>query len=275
MAEKQGKGIWEGKTAVVTGASSGIGAATALRLAREGMQLVLVARREERLQDLANEIKAAGGEALPMAADLSHEEERLRLYAQIAQRFENTDVLVNNAGFGWYGYFAEMPWSTAMEMMQVNNAAVAHLTSLFLPGMRARNAGHIVNVGSIAGGLPSQGVALYSATKSFLDAFTTALHREMGGTKVRVSIVRPGAVASGFFDAAAKRRARLPGAIERAGISAGRVAERIWGLLNRPRRVVYVPWEMWISPWLELSFGWLMDLLGPLLLRRAEGKARP
>ena len=262
---------WSKKLAVVTGASSGIGAATARKLGAEGLSLILVARREGLLANLAAEINKAGGDAHILCADMAQEGERLRVFDAIVEGNRPVDVLVNNAGIGWYGYFADMPWSTALEMMQVNSLAVAHLSSLILPQMRERNSGHIINVGSIAGGIPSQGVALYSATKSFLDAFTTALHRELRGSKVFASIVRPGPVSTGFFKSAKRRLGGRPVPSERLGISAQRVADRIWRLLRKPRRVVYVPWYLGIVPWIEASFGWLMDLLGPRLLRGKPG----
>lgn len=270
----EGKGKdWKRKVAVVTGASRGIGETTAKRLASEGLVVVLVARSEDRLSELAQAIRESGAEAKIVLADLRLEEDRQQVYDRVNSDYGGADVLINNAGFGWYGYYADMPWSTALEMMQVNNEAAVHLTSLFLSDMRERNSGHIINVGSIAGGLPSQGVAMYSATKSFLDAFTTALHREMRGTKVRVSVVRPGPVATGFYGAAAKRPAGLPIPSEQYAVPPERVAEKIWRLLKRPRRVVYVPFHLGITPWLEILFGWLMDLVGPLLLRRNTRKA--
>jgi short-subunit dehydrogenase len=254
------------QVAVVTGASSGIGAATARRLAAAGLRVVLVARRLERLLKLQAELESAGGQARVIAADLGSEAERLRVFEQIGA----ADVLVNNAGFGWYGYFAKMPWETARDMLRVNVEATAHLTSLFLPGMCERKRGRIINVGSVVGSLPSQGVTLYSATKSFEDAFTTALHRETCGTGVHVSVVRAGPVRTEFCESAVQREngGHLP--TERIGVTAEHVASRICGLLQHPRRVIYVPWWLRITPWIELNFGWLEDRLGPLLLRRNE-----
>jgi short-subunit dehydrogenase len=258
---------WDGKVAVITGASSGIGAATAERLSLGGMRLVLVARRHERLTALADRIRGRGGHADVIAADLTIEGNREQVFNLVEDKFGGADVLVNNAGFGWYGYYTDMAWSTAREMLQVNIGAVAHLTRLFLQKMKERNAGHIINVGSIAGSIPSQGVALYSATKAFLDAFTTALFRELRGSAVRVSVVRPGPVMTEFFQRAKKRPGGRAVPAERFAITPTVVAERIWGLLQHPRRVATIPWPLGIAPWVEASMGWLMDLIGPLLLR--------
>jgi short-subunit dehydrogenase len=269
-----GKGKkWDGKVAVITGASSGIGAATAERLALGGMRLVLVARRHERLTALADRIRAGGGHADVIAADLTVEGRREEVFNLVEDRFGGAEVLVNNAGFGWYGYYTDMEWSTAKEMLQVNIGAVAHLTKLFLQKMKERNAGHIINVGSIAGSIPSQGVALYSATKAFLDAFTTALFRELRDTAVRVSVVRPGPVMTEFFQRAKLQPGGSAVPAERFAITPGVVAERIWGLLQHPRRVATIPWPLGLAPWVEASMGWLMDLIGPLLLRMQTPKA--
>jgi len=255
---------WKDKLAVITGASSGIGAATARRLAHEGLQVVLVARRVERLETLAEDIRANGGTASILPADLSLEADRVR----VCEEAGAADVLVNNAGLGWYGYGSEMPWKTAREMLQVNIEAVVQLSLSFLPGMRKRNSGHIINVGSISGSLPSQGVAVYGATKSFLDNFTTALHRELTGTRVKVSIVRAGPVKTEFCEVALSKENGGHVPTETSGVTSGQVAQRIWALMLHPRRVVYFPGYLRLVPWAELAFGWIIDRVGPLLLRR-------
>jgi short-subunit dehydrogenase len=260
--------IGQGRLALITGASSGIGAVTARKLAREGLRVILAARRVERLQSLADEITQAGGEAHLLPADLAQTDERKRVFETVNNQYGALDVLVNNAGIGWYGYYEDMNLLTVQEMVQVNIAATAELTCLFLPVMKERHRGHIINVGSIAGGMPNQGVTLYSATKSFMDAFTTSLYRELKGSGVHVSVVRPGPVVTEFFERAAKSTAggRIPA--ERFAIPAQAVADSIWSLLQRPRKVAYVPWGLSITPWIEITFGWLIDRLGPLLLRR-------
>jgi len=260
---------WQGKTALVTGASSGIGMAIARKLAAEGLRVVITARRIDRLEALAEEICGGGGFASVYAADLSNETDRQRLVRYVDASLSGLDVLVNNAGFSWYGFFSNMAWGSAQDMLRVNVEAVVHLTRYFLPAMQAQGSGHIVNIGSIAGGLPAQGIAMYSATKAFLDAFTTSLHRELKGTRVHASILRPGAVKTDLFDAADQHPggARIPA--ERFAVPAHRVAEGVWRVLNHPRRVVYVPGWLVVVPWVELCFGWAQDGLGPLLLKRS------
>jgi dihydroflavonol-4-reductase len=262
------------RLAVVTGASSGIGAAAARRLAAEGYRVVLVARRQDRLEQLAAEIGASGGVAEVLVQDLARPEGPRAVFDQVMERYGGLDVLINNAGFGWYGWCSDMQLATARDMIQLNNAALTQLIVLFLPVMRRAARGHIINISSVAGSMPSQGVALYSATKSFVDALSTALNRELRGSGVHVSTVRPGPVISEFY----RNAERLPmGSLvpaERLAVKPEVVAQAIMGLLKRPRRAVWVPGGLRIMPWVEFAFGWLIDRIGPLLLRRSYGSAR-
>jgi short-subunit dehydrogenase len=126
----------------------------------------------------------------------------------------------------------------------------------------------VINVSSVAGSLPSQGVALYSATKSFVDALTTALHRELAGSGVHVSAVKPGPVLTEFYRTTERLPFGSPVPGERLAVKPEAVAAAILSLLRRPRRAAWVPGALRIMPWVEAAFGWMLDLLGPLLLRR-------
>jgi short-subunit dehydrogenase len=266
-----------GWVALITGASSGIGAATARRLGLEGLRVVLVARRRERLQQVAAEIEQAGGEAHVITADLEQPGQCQAVYERVTADLGGVDVLVNNAGLGWYGYYSDMPLAIMREMLAVNVIAAAELTRLFLPGMRTRRRGHIINISSIAGSMPNQGIAIYAASKAFIDAFTTVLYRELKGSPVFASVVRPGPVKTEFFPAAAGREAGRPVPAERFAVSAEIVSDCIWSVLRRPRKVTYVPWTLSLAPWVEVFFSTLIDQLGPLLLRKSvsgSGKIR-
>ncbi len=261
--------LFNGRIALVTGASSGIGAAVAHSLAREGMLVILLARRVERLDELAREIRAAGGQAETLPADISLEKERVRVFDRVTDRFGRLDLLVNNAGMGYYGFAAEMPWQTASEILAVNISAIVHLCLLFLPGMKKRGCGQVINISSIAGKLPNQGIAVYSGSKSFLDSFSTSLFREMSRSGVHISTLRPGPVNSEFFDTAQERSSgnrRTPG--ELFAIPPERVARAVISLVRHPRRKAYVPAYLVVSPLLEMLFGWAIDLVGPVLLKR-------
>jgi UDP-glucose 4-epimerase len=257
-----------GRVAVVTGASSGIGAATARRLTREGASLALVARRAGRLEELAEEIRRAGGTVRTYVVDLTEEAQRARLVDEIRRDFGPIDVLVNNAGTAWYGLGQDMRWSTARDMVQLNAEAALHLTLLCLPDMLRRLRGAVVNIGSVIGGFPNQGVAVYSGTKSFIDSFTTALYRELKGTGVRIGVVRPGYVDTELSQRSAEQPGGNPIPGRRWAVRPEQVARAVVSMLRHPRRTIYVPASLRIVPWLELTFGWLIDRLGPLLLRR-------
>ncbi|HMK08908.1 MAG TPA: SDR family NAD(P)-dependent oxidoreductase, partial [Anaerolineales bacterium] len=256
------------QVALVTGGSGGIGAATARRLAAAGMKVILVARGRPGLEQVAGAIRSAGGQAEVLEADLTREQDVRNVYDRSSAIYGPVDLVVNCAGIGWYGYGDEMPWPAADEMIRVNLTAVARLTMLFLSEMKRRGQGHIINIGSIVGSLPSQGVALYSATKSFVDSFSSSLFRELKGTGVHISVIRPGAIRSGFFDKVARASfgRRIPA--ERLALAPERVAEGVWSVVRRPRRLAYVPPILAFVPWIELTFGWLIDRLGPLELRR-------
>ena len=261
------------KVAVVTGASGGIGAAVALRLARQGYRIFLVARRVDRLDALAAEIQGEGGKAEVLAVDLARTDGVQAVFNTVMEAGEGIDVLVNNAGFGWYGYCSDMPWETALEMIQLNNAALAQLIVMFLPVMRGRGYGHVVNVSSVAGSFPSPWAALYSATKSFIDTLTTALFREMRGSGVHVSAVRPGAVLTEFYRTVTRLSAGRTIPVERFAVTPQAVAEAIVWLIRNPRRAIYVPRGLRIVPWIEISFGWLVDRVAPFFLRRMNSQA--
>ncbi len=262
--------FFKGKIALITGASSGIGESTARELARHGIEVILVARREEKLRQITKEITDHGGNASYLAADLTQEQERFSLWQKLTEEHKIPQILINNAGIGWYGYFHTMTWEAARNLIQLNIEASAHLSSLALPSMLADNYGHIVNIGSIAGKLPEQGIALYSSSKSFLDSFTTVLYRELVGTQVHVTVVRSGSVKTEFYDAARKIENGGNVPAEKLAIPVSRVSRKIWRLLQSPRKAVYVPGWAYFSPLLEVCFGWLLDWIGPILLKRSN-----
>lgn len=261
------KSTWQGKTALITGASSGIGESTAYLLASKGMEVILVARRTHKLSDIQKRITATGGKATVFPCDLSKFSERESLCNTLKKNNLVPDVLVNNAGLAWYGYFHKMPWDVAYNILSVNVEAVTHLTRLFLPCMIENNLGRIINVGSIAGKLPEQGIAVYSASKAYLDAFTIAIFRETRGTGVVLSILRAGPVKTEFFEIARNQENGTDVPAERLAIPSELVAKAVWSLINNPRRVAYVPFYAALSPLLEIFFSTIIDAIGPILLR--------
>lgn len=258
------------KIALITGASSGIGASTALLLAEKDIHVILAARRFDRLQELEKRISSHSGKVTIYQVDLSVEQERLKLHDWLEQQNLLPDILVNNAGLAWYGYFHEMPWKIARDIIELNITAPAHLMRLFLPSMIKKQYGRIINVGSIVGKLPEQGIAIYSSSKSYLDSVTTSVYRELRNTGVNVSVLRAGAVKTEFFDTARGLENGRSIPAEKLAISPNLAARKIWSLIKFPRRVAYVPFYLLVSPLLEILFSWVIDLLGPLLLYRRK-----
>jgi short-subunit dehydrogenase len=197
--------------ALVTGASSGIGAAFARRLAAAGSDLVLVARRKDRLEALAEELEAAHGVRVEiMVADLSDSESLATVEARLADADHPVDLLVNNAGAGGHGFYASLPVEGVDTMVRLNLVAPTRLMSAALPGMVARGSGGVVNVSSISGEQPIPFVATYSATKAFLTSMSESLHEELRGKGVTVTAVLPGFTRSEFHDGADMGRS-MPG----------------------------------------------------------------
>jgi hypothetical protein len=187
--------------ALVTGASSGIGEAFARRLARDGRALGLVARRADRLEALAVELRAAHGvEVHVLASDLGRPDAVGALVAEIDRRALQVDWLVNNAGFGTYGRFDQLPLERELEEISVNVEALVELTGRLVRPMVARGRGAVLNVSSVGGYFPSANMATYTATKAFILSFSEAIAAELDGTGVHVLCVCPGFTRTEFAD---------------------------------------------------------------------------
>ena len=186
--------------ALVTGASSGLGADFARALAERGYDLVLVARREDRLLALKSEIAREGGPQVEIVvADLALDAERERVAQGALALSKPVEVLVNNAGLGLYGRFEAIPWSKERQMLDVDIEAVVHLTKLLTPAMVARGKGYVLNVASTAAYQPTPLYASYAAAKAFILSFSQALNFEFRKTGVSVTTVSPGITATEFL----------------------------------------------------------------------------
>jgi hypothetical protein len=235
------------RRALVTGASSGIGAAFAERLAQAHSDLVLVARSGERLAALAERLQAAHGvRATVLAADLSQAADRDAVAAQIAADPE-IDLLVNNAGFGTIGRFAALPVERELDEIAVNLVTVVRLTRAALPGMLARGHGGIINVSSMSAFQPGPYNATYAATKAYLNSFTLALSAELRGTGVRVQALCPGFTRTEFQAREGLDASRVPSF---AWMSAEQVVDASLAALRRGRVVCVPGWANRFTAWL-------------------------
>jgi short-subunit dehydrogenase len=186
-------------TALVTGASSGIGVALAGELARRGRALTLVARRADRLKELAAKLSGEHDVRVDwIAVDLCDADERERVAAEVADRGQVVDVLVNDAGMGTSGRFHELPISNEIRMIRLNVEAMVSLCGAFLPGMVERGSGRVLNVASVSGFMPVPQQATYSASKAFVLTFTEALTIDLHGTGVTATALCPGPVKTEF-----------------------------------------------------------------------------
>lgn len=221
--------------ALVTGASSGIGAAFARQLRTRGRRLALVARREPRLRELQQEL--GGAEAVAVVpADLAAPGGPRRVFEAVAEQRLAVELLVNNAGIGHTGRFHEEPYERLLGMVDLNARAMVGLTRLFLPGMLERHAGDVINVASTAAFQPVPFFATYAASKAFAMSFSEALELELRGTGVRVQLLCPGPTETEFFEAA-DHEGVLANRLPRAS-AAQVVAASLRGLERGQSRVV-------------------------------------
>ncbi|MFI9648365.1 SDR family NAD(P)-dependent oxidoreductase [Streptomyces sp. NPDC052040] len=201
---------YRGTTALITGASSGLGEEFARQWAERGADVVLVARRVERLQELATELeKTHGITAVPVEADLARPGAAAALRADLDARGITVQTLINNAGFGSHGAFLDQDPDEISRMIQLNVGAVADLSRIFLPDLVADGRGALVTVASVAGYQPTPAMAVYGATKAFVLQLTEALAYETRGSSLRVLAVSPGPVSTEFFDVVGSRDAMV------------------------------------------------------------------
>lgn len=234
---------YAGKTAVVTGASSGIGRALSRQLAARGARVILVARRQPVLEEVAREIEPAEG--IPIAADLRDSAAIERLSNEIKQRVERVDLLVNNAGVGLHKAAIESPPEIVRQLFELNVFGPVELTRRLVPVMP--RGGAVVNVSSIAGKVPLPNLNLYSASKYALNAFSDGLSMELHGKGIHVMKVCPGYVETAFGDSVllGKIPHNVPGK-SRFTISADQCAHAILEGLARGKRTVVTPRIGWL-----------------------------
>ena len=237
-----------GQRALVTGASSGIGAEIARRLAAEGAHLVLTARRKDRLEALAAELQQAHGVQVQVEAnDLAEPGAAKALFDATEGAGHAVDVLVNNAGFGQYEHFTEIAWERHASMIQVNVTALTELMHRFLPAMQSRRHGWVMNVASIGAYMPTPNFAAYTASKAYVRNLSEAVDYELRGSGVRVISVCPGGTRTEFLDQADQK---LKSAGEAFMMSAERCADIAVRKMLAGRRNVVTGFMNALGMWL-------------------------
>ncbi len=254
--------------ALITGASRGIGTATARELARRGYALVLAARSEPELRRIARELEAMGNCCHVVPTDLRCKEQVEELAQAALDRFESVDVLIHNAGVAFAGHWLlDLTDDNVAELIETNLMAPIHLTRRLLPSMIERRSGFIGFIGSVGGHVALPAGSVYSATKFGLRGFAGSLRREVKEHGIKVSIISPGFVSTQLTDdvrnVTANLRLRM--------VSADRVARVIADAIDRPRREIIVPGYYRVFAWLERNFPFVIDRISDWSLSGAKG----
>ncbi len=236
-----------GNVVIVTGASSGIGAATAREFARQGARVVLAARRADELEGVLSEITNIGGQAIAVPTDITDTAQVMYLVEHTREVYGRIDILVNNAGANWGKPLVETSANEITHLLQVNLLGMMVLTRLVLPEMQQSRRGAIISVGSVASHVALE--PLYSATKFGVRGFSLALRRQLAGSGVSVSLVTPGNI-----------RTQMTSALQEQMPEPDLVASTIVKLATSPRREVIVPFKYHGVVWLDKLFPKVADV---------------
>jgi NADP-dependent 3-hydroxy acid dehydrogenase YdfG len=255
--------ILRDKIVLITGASSGFGAAAAKLFVQEGCKVVLAARRIERLEEMAQEIRAKGGHALPLAVDVTQPAQISEMAKEAVDQYGRIDILFNNAGFGRLDWFEALdPIKDIQGQITVDLLGVLWTARAVLPQMYKQRSGHIINMCSMSGWAAPPLYTVYSAAKFGVRGFTEALRREALPFGVKVSAIYPGGAATEFQkhmgENKAKKRFRTPSWLR---LTAEDVARAVVHLAKRPRRSLILPWMMAFSLFVNSHFVSLSDSL--------------
>ena len=246
---------------LITGASSGIGAATALYFGKRGYRVALAARRLDRLREVALEICNSGGEASAIEADVSSSAQVQGLVERTLENYGRIDVLFNNAGFGRMRWLQNLDLEADIEtQLQVNLLGTIRTVKAVLPTMIAQQSGHIINMSSVSGYIATPTYSIYAATKFGLRGFTDALRREMIQHNVQVSGIYPGPVKTEFIEHMGSERKSGFKTPTWVVLTSEDVARAVWKLNQHPRRAVVLPgmfsWIIVLEQWFPALVDW-------------------
>jgi short-subunit dehydrogenase len=258
---------------IITGASSGIGAAAARIFGKSGYNVVLAARSIEKLTSLAEEIQSNGGEPLVVKTDVTVLEDIQSLARRTIETYGRIDTLFNNAGLARLDWLENLdPQKDVKVQLDTNLLAVIWMAQAVLPYMIEQRSGHIINMASVAGLIAPPAYSIYSASKFGMRGFTEALRREVRIYGIRVSGIYPGGVKTGFAGEGVSKRKTGMRTPRRLVLSAEEVAHTVYLLDRHPRRTKVIPWPLSFASWLNLLFPGLVDLvIERVYVRRERG----
>ncbi|HRQ40959.1 MAG TPA: SDR family NAD(P)-dependent oxidoreductase [Chloroflexota bacterium] len=249
------------KVILLTGASAGIGRATAVALAQSGANVVLVARRQERLAALVAELAVYPGQRLAIAGDVGEEAFAATAVSQTITTFGRLDVLINNAGLGHRSHLADMPTADMHRLWDTNVMGMMYFTQAAIPHMKQQGGGHIINISSIISQRPLPNMGLYCASKTAMNFISRTFRMELRPYHIHVSTVYPGRTVTEFGDALLGQPGANPSRVAR--VSAERVAQAIVKAINTGKTEVYITWTDWLFAHLNRLFpratDWLVE----------------
>jgi len=244
------------KVVLITGASSGIGRASAIQFAKKGANIILVSRNIEKLDQVAKDLKKFNVSTFVCACDVSDKSQVKKMSETVLQKYGTIDILVNNAGFAIYGSISKLTIEEIESQMETNYFGMIYCIKNFLPSMIKKKSGHIVNVASVAGSFGLPGIASYCATKFAMLGFSEGLKHELKGTGIGVTVVSPIMVRTNFFDH--KSFEKMP-KYSPTSLSAETVAKAILRAANSPRLEIIVPSVVRIAVWINETFPYLVN----------------
>lgn len=247
---------FKNKVVLITGASSGIGKETAIEFAKLGANVVLVARRKEKLEQVENELKKFNVTTLVCQCDVSKKEQVEQLSKTVLEKFDSIDVLVNNAGFAIYGSVSDLSIDEIQSQMETNYFGMMYCIKNFLPTMLKKKSGHIVNVASVAASFGLPGIASYCASKHAMLGFSEGLKHELKGTGVGITVVSPIMVRTDFFDHPSFEK--MP-KYSPTSLSSKTVAKAIIKAANSKRLEIIVPSLVRGAVWMKHTFPYFIN----------------
>ena len=246
---------FKNKVVLITGASSGIGRAAATLFAKKGANIILVARRKDKLEQVAEDLKKFNVSSLVCECDVSDKSQVKKMSEIVLEKYKSVDILVNNAGFAIYGSVSNLTTEEIESQMETNYFGMIYCIKNFLPLMIKKKSGHIVNVASVAGSFGLPGIASYCASKFAMLGFSEGLKHELKGTGIGVTVVSPIMVRTNFFDH--KSFDKMP-KYSPISLSAETAAKAILRAANSPRLEIIVPSVVRIAVWIKSTFPYLI-----------------
>lgn len=261
---------FKNKTVLITGASSGIGREAAIEFAKQGVNLILVARRKEKMEKLKEQLEKSHIKIRTCQCDVSDKSQVRKMSEDVLKEFSHIDILVNNAGFAIYGSVSELTIEDIEAQMATNYFGMIYCTKNFLPSMLEQNSGHIVNVASVAASFGLPGIASYCASKFAMLGFSEGLKHELSGTGVGVTVVSPIMVRTDFFDHPSFEK--MP-KYSPTSLSPKTVAKAILKAANSPRLEIIVPSVVRGAVWAKHTFPYLINpILGSAFKKQLDSK---